>query len=75
MNKIDTLTSKVKLAVEKINQLKAEKEKLSAELRFQQEENERNRSGFVQSVSWKEEKRNLILKVEKVLKKIDALKL
>jgi len=69
------LTSKVRLAVEKINQLKAEKEKLNSELRFQQEENERNRLSFVQSVSWKEEKRNLILKVEKVLKKIDALKL
>jgi len=75
MNKIDTLTSKVKLAVEKINQLKAEKEKLNSELRFQQEENEKNRLGFVQSASWKEEKRNLISKVEKVLKKIDALKL
>jgi|GEM_PF-3719926 len=75
MNKIDMLTSKVRLAVEKINQLKAEKEKLNSELRFQQEENERNRLSFVQSVSWKEEKRNLILKVEKVLKKIDALKL
>jgi len=75
MNKIDMLETKVKLAVGKINQLNAEKEKLYAELRFQQEDNERNRLVFAQSTSWKEEKRNLILKVEKILKKIDVLKL
>ena len=75
MNKINVLETKIKLAVEKISQLKAEKEKLNAELRFQQEESEKNRLVFAQSATWKDEKKGVILKIEKVLRKIEALKL
>ena len=75
MNKINVLETKIKLAVEKISQLKAEKEKLNAELRFQQEESEKNGLVFAQSATWKDEKKGVILKIEKVLRKIEALKL
>ena len=74
MNRLEILEKKVKQAAAQLAELKDEKTKLVSELEFLREENKAI-SGFShENTKWKTEKKALASRIEKVLKKLNSLK-
>ncbi|HBU70261.1 MAG TPA: hypothetical protein DEE98_07775 [Elusimicrobia bacterium] len=74
MNRLEILEKKVKQAAQQLADLRDDKAKLEAELEFLREENKAI-SGFGQESSkWKAEKKAVFHRIEKVLKKLNSIK-
>ena len=74
MNRIEALEKRIIEAALQLTQLKDERKKLKAELESLEQENRQLKNLSNSDGSWKEEKRTLAGRIEKLLKKINALK-
>lgn len=75
MDSLETLEKRVRQAAEQLAVLKDEKQKLLAEIKFLEEENERTKGLIRENESLREEKKTVATRIEKVIKKINSLKI
>ncbi len=75
MDRLEALEKKVKQAAEQLIALREDRQRLQAELSFLQEENKRTKNLVRENERWQEEKKTLTHRIERVLKKINALKI
>jgi FtsZ-binding cell division protein ZapB len=75
MDSLETLESRVRQAAEQLAVLKDEKQKLLAEIKFLEEENERTKGLIRENESLRDEKKTVAARIEKVIKKINSLKI
>jgi len=73
MDRFEVLEQKVRQAAEEITALREERQKLQAELRFLEEEHKRTKQLSHENEKWQEEKKTIVHRIEKVLKKISSL--
>ncbi|MDR2395645.1 MAG: hypothetical protein LBD57_03455 [Endomicrobium sp.] len=74
MGDFEILSLKVKKAVEKLKKLDSENCKLKLELDYLKKENEQNKKKLSQYIILKRNSQEVISKVERIIKKIDTLK-
>lgn len=74
MDRFESLEKKVHQAVEQIAILRRERDQIKAESKLLEEENKRIQKLLNESEDWNEKKKVIIARMEKVLKKINALK-
>jgi len=74
MDKIDILENKIRQVAGQLLDLKEENKKLQSNMKFLESENKKSGELIKENGYLKEEKRQLATRVEKVLKKIGALK-
>lgn len=74
MDKIDILENKIRAVAGQLLDLKEENKKLHSNVKFLESENKKSGELIKENGYLKEEKRQLATRVEKVLKKIGALK-
>lgn len=74
MGNIDILAVKVKKTAEKLKKLNDENLRLKAEVNFLRKENENNRKKISEYSILKENAENAAVKIERILKKIDTVK-
>jgi len=74
MDRLEALEKKVKQAAEQLIALREDRQRLQAELSFLQEENKRTKNLVRENERW-QEKKTLTHRIERVLKKINALKI
>lgn len=76
MSQIDVLDKKIRLAAEQLIVLRKDNIKLAEKIRLLEEENKAVKQMFGQGGdAWKHEKRALVEKIEKILKRMNSLKL
>jgi len=73
MDRVKILERKIYQVIEKINALQDEKEKLVNEIKFLEEENQRSKHLSKENDKLKEEKKLVIVRIERLLKKINSL--
>ena len=74
MGNLDILAVKVKKKAEKLKKLTDENLRLKAEVDFLRKENELNRKKVSEYAVLKENSENAAVKIERILKKIDTVK-
>jgi seryl-tRNA synthetase len=74
MGDFEILSLKVKKVVEKLKKLDSENCKLKLELDYLKKENEQNKKKLSQYIILKRNSQEVISKVERIIKKIDTLK-
>lgn len=74
MDRIKMLENKIHQAAKKLAEAKLEREKLSNEIKFLEEDNSRTKNVARENEKWKEDKRLVVNRVEKLLDKIDSLR-
>ena len=74
MDKFEFLEKKIKQAAGQIDQLKEERDMLQSELKFLETENKKVKELIEEKHGWTEHKRLITSKVERLLKKINAIK-
>jgi FtsZ-binding cell division protein ZapB len=75
MDQLEILENKVRQAAGQLASLKDEKQKLLAEIRFLEEENKRTAELIRENESLREEKKTVATRLEKVVKRINSLKI
>ena len=73
MEAVEILEGKVEQAAKQLSALKKERRALDSELRFLEEENKRIKNTLRTVETWPNEKKLLVSKIEKIIKKIDTL--
>jgi len=73
MDRLDILEKKVHLAAEQLIKLRQEKQKLQAELEFLEEENRKAKLLLHDSGKWQEQKKAVSTRIEKILKRLNAV--
>ncbi|MDR0956745.1 MAG: hypothetical protein LBL77_02660 [Endomicrobium sp.] len=74
MGNIEILTLKIKKTVEKLKQLSDENNKLRVEVEYLRKESERNRKQFSEYLVLRKNIEMVIIKIERIIKKIDTIK-
>ena len=73
MDRLEILEKKVHQASEQILKLRQEKQKMQSEMEFLEEENRKSKELLQDSVKWQDQKKAVSTRIEKVLKKLNAL--
>lgn len=74
MGDLEILSLKVKKVVEKLKKLDSENCKLKLELDYLKKENEQNKKELSRYIILKRNSQEVVSKVERIIKKIDTLK-
>jgi seryl-tRNA synthetase len=74
MRDLEILSSKVKKVVEKLQKLDSENRKLKLELDYLKKENEKNKKKLGQYVVLERNSQEVVSKIERIIKKIDTMK-
>ena len=74
MGDFEILSLKVKKAVEKLKKLDSENRRLRVELEYLKKENEANKRKISQYIVLKRNSQEVISRVERIIKKIDTVK-
>jgi hypothetical protein len=75
MDRLETLEKKVQQAAEQLTTLREERQKLLSEIQFLKEENSRTQQLIRKNDTWQDEKKSVSHRIEKILKKINSLKI
>ncbi|MBN1621322.1 MAG: cell division protein ZapB [Endomicrobiales bacterium] len=73
MDRVKILEKKIHQVVERLGDSKQEQKKLSAEVKFLEEENKKIKNFMHENAKWKENKKALINRIEKLIKRIDSI--
>ena len=73
MDRLEILEKKVHQAAEQLLRLRHEKEKMQAEIQFLEEENRKAKDLLQDGAKWQEQKKAVSTRIEKILKKLNAL--
>jgi FtsZ-binding cell division protein ZapB len=74
MDRIETLENKIRIVAGKLMEFRRENQRLQAEVTFLQEENQRAKQLIHENDVLRDEKKTISNRVEKLLKKINSLK-
>jgi hypothetical protein len=74
MDRVKTLEIKIRAILAKLQEHIDDKNKLTAEKKFLEEENEKLKSQLKEADRFNEEKKSITAKIEKIIKKINNVK-
>jgi hypothetical protein len=73
MDRLEVLEKKVQLAAELLLKLRQDKQKMQSEIDYLEEENRKARLLSQENSKWQENKKAIGSRIEKILKKLNAL--
>jgi len=73
MDRLDILEKKVHQAAEQLSKLRQEKQKMTVEIEFLEEENRKSKLLLQDNSKWQEQKKAVSTRIEKIIKKLNAL--